>query len=290
MVQLIDTDIQTREVLNWEGIHLLHYVTSSCSQKTRIVLNMKCVRWESHIVNTSKKENNEEWFLGVNPRGLVPVLIHDGVVHIESNDILMYLDKQYTEPKLVPKGREEEMLCLLEHEDDLHLDLRNLTIRYLIPPDLVGKSPEVLASYRRYGSGMVQGKSDNTRPLELDYWEHFNSNGGVSDDDVAVSAHRFYEELNSLEKILTKQNFLFGKILSLLDVAWFVYVTRMKLVSYPVEKLHPLVDKWYEDLKARPAFMDETKVPEHVWTQLVDRRTRDRRDGRSLIQLAGFDD
>jgi glutathione S-transferase len=288
MVQLIDTDIQTREVLNWEGVHLLHYATSSCSQKTRIVLNMKHIRWESHIVNVSKKENNDEWFLGVNPRGLVPVLIHDGEVHIESNDILMYLDKQYTEPKLVPKGREDEMLCLLQHEDDLHLDLRNLTMRYVIPPDVVGKSPEVLASYRRYGSGTVQGKSDSRRPLELDYWECFNSNGGVSDDAVTASAHRFYEELGSLEKTLLKQKFLFGDVVSLLDVAWFVYVTRMKLVSYPVEKLHPRLDAWYKDLKKYAEFNDETIVPEHLKVQLADRRARDISNGKSLVQLAGF--
>ena len=39
---------------------------------------MKSVNWESHIVDISKKQNNDEWFLGINPRGLLPVLIHDG--------------------------------------------------------------------------------------------------------------------------------------------------------------------------------------------------------------------
>ena len=146
MVRLVDTDIQTREVLDWKGIHLLHFATSSCSQKTRIVLSLKQIPWESHIINLSEKENNREWFLGINPRGLVPVLIHDGTVHIESNDILMYLDEMFPEPRLVPEGREEEMAQLLEDEDDLHLDLRNLTMRYVIPPELVGKTPEVLES------------------------------------------------------------------------------------------------------------------------------------------------
>jgi hypothetical protein len=36
MVQLVDRDIKTREVLDWKGLHVLHYMGSSCSQKLRI--------------------------------------------------------------------------------------------------------------------------------------------------------------------------------------------------------------------------------------------------------------
>ena len=288
MVQLADGDIQTREVLAWKGIHLLHHATSSCSQKTRIVLNLKGVPWESHIVDLRKKQNNEAWFLGINPRGLVPVLIHDGAVHIESNDILLYLDERFPDPRLIPEGRKDEMVELLEYEDDLHLDLRNLTMRYVIPPDVVGKSPEVLASYRRHGSGTVQGAADTRRPIELAYWERFNANGGITDEAVAASAQKFRQEFEALETILAEQEYLFCEALSLLDVAWFVYVTRMKLVSYPVENLHPRVDRWYETLKAQPAFSKEAQVPDQVKAQLAERRVREASEGRSLVQVAGL--
>ena len=288
MVRLADTDVLTREVLSWKGLHLLHYTTSSCSQKTRIVLNMKGIRWESHLVDISIKQNNDEWFLGINPRGLLPTLIHDGAVHIESDDIIMYLDQIYPQPKLVPEGREDEMINMLEHEDNLHLDLRNLTMRYLIPVDVVGKSQEVLEKYRQYGSGTVQGDSDTRRPIELDYWERFNAEGGISDRAVKSSALRFHEEFNFFEKTLLKQKFLFDDVISLLDVAWFVYVTRMKLVSYPIKKLHPRLDAWYEGLKKRPEFFAETVVPEHLQKQLLSRHETDLTNGKSLIHLAGF--
>ena len=48
MVQLLDSDIKTREVLDWKGVHLIHYMGSSCSQKVRIFLNLKGIDWESH--------------------------------------------------------------------------------------------------------------------------------------------------------------------------------------------------------------------------------------------------
>src|SRR5580704_13795250 len=88
MVQLADGDIKTREVLGWKGVHVLHFMGSSCSQKLRIFLNLKGIPWQSHPIDLPAYENMQPWFLGINPRGLVPVLVHDGAVHIESNDII----------------------------------------------------------------------------------------------------------------------------------------------------------------------------------------------------------
>ena len=38
MLQLVDSDIKTREVLDWNGVHVLHFMGSSYSQKLRIFL------------------------------------------------------------------------------------------------------------------------------------------------------------------------------------------------------------------------------------------------------------
>src|ERR1700738_4011990 len=126
MVQLVDSDIRTREVLGWQGVHVLHFVGSSCSQKLRIFLNLKKIPWQSHPIDLPSNENMQPWFLGINPRGLVPVLVHDGAVHIESNDIIQYLEERFPTPRLIPAGYENEVVSLLKHEDALHLHLRTL--------------------------------------------------------------------------------------------------------------------------------------------------------------------
>ncbi len=61
MVQLADADIRTREVLDWNGVHLFHFSASSCSQKARIVLNFKDSEWTSHERNLPKNENFTPW-------------------------------------------------------------------------------------------------------------------------------------------------------------------------------------------------------------------------------------
>jgi glutathione S-transferase len=60
--------------------------------------------------------NVEPWFLGINPRGLAPVLVHNGAVHIESNDIIQYMEKVFPEPRLIPVGHEKEVAALLKQD------------------------------------------------------------------------------------------------------------------------------------------------------------------------------
>ena len=47
-MRLAEQDIKTTEVLDWQGVHLIHFSGSSCSQKTRIFLNLKGIDWISH--------------------------------------------------------------------------------------------------------------------------------------------------------------------------------------------------------------------------------------------------
>jgi glutathione S-transferase len=79
-------EIANSAVRNWRGIHLLHYDVSPCSQKVRILLNEKNLAWRSHHIDLGKHQHVTPWFLSINPRGVVPVLVHDGAVHVESND------------------------------------------------------------------------------------------------------------------------------------------------------------------------------------------------------------
>ena len=80
-----DEQVATREVTTWRGLHLIHFQSSSCSQKVRVLLREKALDWVSHHVDLGREEHVSPWFLGINPRGVVPVLVHDGVVHVESD-------------------------------------------------------------------------------------------------------------------------------------------------------------------------------------------------------------
>lgn len=258
-MKLYKEDVKTSEVLEWKGVHLLHFSGSSCSQKTRIVLNLKAVQWTSHTINLLKAENYSEWYLGINPRGLVPTLVHDGDVHIESNDIIKYLDDTFETPKLIANHQKDAVSDDLMHEDQLHLDLRTLTFGFAIPQFLAGKSPEALNTLE-VNEGTVHGTIDTHKNIQLAFWRGF-AKSGITSEQATLSANRFKEALTRFDQQLADQPYLLGDDLSMLDIAWFVYAHRLQSTGYPLERLHPRLAAWYKTLHAKPEFAKEVVDP-----------------------------
>lgn len=285
MVQLIDSDIKTREVLGWKGVHVLHFSGSSCSQKLRIFLNLKNIPWTSHPVDLPGYENMQPWFLGINPRGLVPVLVDDGAVHIESNDIIQYLEKKFPVPRLVPADHEDEVAALLQHEDDLHLDLRTLSFRFVFAPPGPPKSAAALDSYVKNGAGTVQGSKDPEKQVQIEFWQRA-AKEGFTDERARASAQKFRIEFDKLDRTLAKQAYLMGDELSVVDIAWLIYEHRLSLAGYPFERLHPHVHAWAEKLRAKPEFAKEVGQLRHSPEQLDALRRA--QAGKTLEAVADF--
>lgn len=262
-MKLSNADIRTREVLDWKGLHLFHAHASSCSQKVRIFLNLKAIPWQSHPINISANENISAFYLGINPRGLVPTIVHDGAVHIESNDILTYLEGLYPDPPLIPAEHREEISRLLRHEDDLHLALRTVSFRFLLAPEKPPKSTEDLERYATLGSGTIGGVEDKHLDQEIGFWQQL-VDGGISDGQAREAVAAFRTAFEALEDRLSDRAYFMGDRLSVLDIAWVIYVNRLKLAGYPLARLHPHLSAWAEQLKAHPALRDELALPPHI--------------------------
>ena len=286
-MKLADSDIKTREVLKLRGVHVFHFWESSCSQKTRIFLRLKGIEWESHVVDLARQDNYKPYFLGINPRGLVPVLVHDGAVHIESNDILAYLDENFEGPKLIPDEHRDVILQRLRDEDDLHLDLRALSMRFVMPKFVSMKSNQSLQRYRAEGTGTVQGAPDPRKTIEIDFWERF-AEQGITDDETRSSAFKFQKAYNELDAALEGAPYLLGSDVTALDIAWFIYTHRLTVAGYPFERLHPRVQYWYSRLARLPAFAAEIQpsTPLKVITGAL--RWVQRLRGTTLEKVAGL--
>jgi glutathione S-transferase len=227
----------------------------------------------------------QPWFLGINPRGLVPVLVHDGAVHIESNDIIQYLERTFPTPRLVPAGHESEIAALLRHEDDLHLDLRTLSFRFVFAPPGPPKPMAALESYMANGSGTVRGVKDPQKQVQIEFWRRA-AKEGFTDEQARASAQKFRAEFDALDKTLAKQPYLMGESLSVLDIAWLIYQHRLALAGYPFERLHPHVHAWAEKLRAMPEFAREIG-PLRLSPEERD-RIRRAQAGRTLEMVAGL--
>ena len=85
-----------------KGIHLYHFFLSNCAQRVSLALAEKDLAFTPHSVNLLARANTKDDYFKINPAGLVPALVRDGVVITESIDILRYLEDRFPEPPLYP--------------------------------------------------------------------------------------------------------------------------------------------------------------------------------------------
>ena len=219
-MQLENKDIKTREVTQWQGLHLFHFDMSSCSQKVRIVFRELDLPFTPHPINLMKDEQETDWYLGINPRGEVPVLVHNGAVHTESNDIIQYIDDNFASPdkSLLPQSETERqaMQALLDTENDLHGDLRTVTFTYLAPD--------------------MKNRAGNTDSLSL--------------------IGRFHNAFQALDEQLASNTYLLGDRLTLLDISWFITLFRLERAGYPLAE-HPRLAAYFSRISQRPSFQRE---------------------------------
>ena len=68
------------------ALELYHFDRSSAARKVRIALAKKGLEWKSHILDTTvaRRKRLDADYLRLNPRGVVPTLIHHGKAVRES--------------------------------------------------------------------------------------------------------------------------------------------------------------------------------------------------------------
>ncbi|MEM1103907.1 MAG: glutathione S-transferase family protein, partial [Pseudomonadota bacterium] len=79
---------------------LYHSPYSTCSQKVRLCLAEKGLDYEKRDVDLARQEHLTEAYLALNPNGVVPTLVHDDAVVIDSSVICEYLDEVFPETPL----------------------------------------------------------------------------------------------------------------------------------------------------------------------------------------------
>lgn len=135
-------------------LELYHYWDSVCSFKVRLALAEKRLAWTDRHVDLLAFEQLRPEYLALNPNGVVPTLVHDGVPLIESSVINEYLDEVFPEPRLVPRSPRERaaMRVWVKYEDDVvHPAVRPGTYNLMIKPVVAAMaSAELEAFLARY--------------------------------------------------------------------------------------------------------------------------------------------
>ena len=73
-------------------IMLYHHGSSVCAAKVRLVLAEKSVPWDGIYVDILRGDQFDPGYVKLNPKAVVPTLVHDGKPVGESSVINEYID------------------------------------------------------------------------------------------------------------------------------------------------------------------------------------------------------
>ncbi len=230
-------------------ITLYHHNSSVCAAKIRLALKEKQLDWESREM-TLEGDQFDPDYLKLNPKAVVPTLVHDGTVVVESNVILEYLEDAFPSPTLRPEAPGDRAAMRLwlqrldEGSDGIHHAISVLTYgiayRHQIVEAAGGDDPELL---RKTIPKFMNANS--ARWLE-DVVCH-----GTGAPSLRTALRRMDALLADFEVALEDREWLCGSY-SIADVAYTPYMVRLDLLSLSfLWGRRPAVARWYARLKAR---------------------------------------
>jgi len=233
---------ENREVTQLQGVHLFHAAFSNCSQRVRLVLEEKQIPWESHEIDLMALEHLAEDYQKLHPKGVVPALVHDGVVVVESNDIMRYLDERFDGKPLMPQTDDEKAAIQpwLQLNADMQVFLKTLTYERVLgkqhPP-----TQEKFEFYRQH---------QRNRDL-VEFWRQFLE--GFTPERLAECEQECRNFLSRLNQRLDSRPYLAGDDISLADFSTVVNVHRTHVLGFDLAE-YPHVSRWYESMRRRPSF------------------------------------
>ncbi|MBN9516284.1 MAG: glutathione S-transferase family protein [Alphaproteobacteria bacterium] len=232
-------------------LRLHHSIFSASSQKVRLALVEKGLAHDSVAVDLQAGEQHSAAYRALNPRGVVPTLIHDGAVLIESAAILEYLDDVFPEPALRPRYSvaRQRMRSWVRRLDDVHHPANGM-MHYAIlgRATLQALPPERLEA-------MLQAMP-NRRDRAL---RAAAARQGVEAPEFADAVRTQEEMLDALDASLTDHDFLIGDEVSHADLVALPYVARLEqmgLLALIDGADRPALAGWYDRMKARPSWRE----------------------------------
>lgn len=232
-------------VKDLHGLHLYHTGRSNCSARARLLILEKHLPWVSHHIDLYTRKNISADYFGINPKGVVPTLVHDGRVVVESNDILSYIEEAFPEPSFTPSAAADRdaMNVWLKRSGDIHIPGIKTYAYAKVNAALVVKTPEEVALYRK-----LQKDPD----LLAFHAKHDLPGSSFSEQDVDAAAALLREALNDMEQAIDRDGWLAGGAYSLADISWTPSYTTLQRAGFPLEPF-PLVASWYERILEREA-------------------------------------
>jgi glutathione S-transferase len=225
---------------------LYHHPTAVCAAKVRVVLAEKQLPWDGRIVDMSKGEHHRPEYLALNPNGVIPTLVHDGNVVIESTVISEYLDEAFTANPLRPADafRRARLHLWTKREDSIHDAINTLTSVMVFCPLQQTRSAKEQAEW----TARIPDIAKRQKWIEL-------MRDGANANAVHLALVRLRDLIRDMEGALANGPWLAGDSFTLADSGLISFFARLDALSLDfLLSDSPRVADWSMRCVSRPSF------------------------------------
>jgi len=228
---------------------LYHNDMSVCAAKVRTALAEKKLEWEGVHLNLRDGDAQKPAYLKLNPNAVVPTLIHDDRVIIESTVICEFIDDQWPDPPLKPTdgfGRAKMRLWTKQLDEGVHAAVGTLSFAVAFRHQWLARSAE---DRMKWLAGIPQPERRQRLQSLVDE--------GMDSPYFAPAVERYSKLFDDFEVELRQSAWLAGQSFSLAEVAYAPYLARLRHLGFDVLfGAHPRVAEWSDRVARRPSVLE----------------------------------
>jgi len=225
-------------------LELYNTSVSTCSQKVRLALAEKGLAFKDRQVSLKDNEQLTDWYLKLNPNGVVPTLVHDGRPVIDSSVINEYLDETFPEIPLLPRDpwARARARAWRQYIDEVPTHaIRIPSFNAFIVPQW-GKD--------KHWAAVRLEKA----PLRKSLYRRLEPEG-YPKEDLDDAMEKLRQSVERMESSLKEGPWLAGDAYSLADISMTPNIVRLRdLERTDLWKDLPRVAEWFGRIQQRPSF------------------------------------
>lgn len=231
-------------------IELYHNDMSVCAQKVRLTLSEKKLSWTGHHLNLRNGDQHRPEYFKLNPLGVVPTLVDNDRVIIESTIICEYLDDAYPDVPLRPAdpySRGQMRLWTKKLDDWVHADIGTVSSCIAFRHQYLQRltTPEA-----------VEDHLANMPSKDKQERQRANILKGLESPYFTDAVRRLAQLFEQIEAALADNDWLVGKEYSLADIGYTPYFLRVEQLGLGDAMFGNRVRAWGRRLLDRPNYSE----------------------------------
>jgi glutathione S-transferase len=238
---------------------LYYFHDATCGIKARLALFEKGVDFQSRILDRFELTTPD--YLALNPKGVVPTLLHRGNVIVESSVICLYVDDAFDGPPLKPAtaiDRARMYLWLKDIDERYFKGIGSTTFGLAVRKVILEKysTDDLLEAY--FQSIRIEEYRNRRRSIVAH---------GLEAPEVHQGLRVLASMIVSLNEALAESEFAAGPDYSLADACLTPFIMRLEVFGLQAMWAeHRRVSSWWSAIKQRPSYqrlLEESFPPEY---------------------------